>query len=100
MLKYKTNFLKDMVKFTLFSTLCFIFYNAQIKNILLIFIFLGLFLLMIILSFLLYRNYSRVHDIEIMMYLGQKKLLFVVPIIFTLISLVIVLATGENNLNF
>lgn len=55
---------------------------------------------MIILSFLLYRNYSRVHDIEIMMYLGQKKLLFVVPIIFTLISLVIVLATGENNLNF
>ncbi len=30
MLKYQTNFLKDMVKFTLFSTLCFIFYNAQI----------------------------------------------------------------------
>ncbi|MBW3058737.1 hypothetical protein D6D54_05915 [Spiroplasma poulsonii] len=100
MLKYQTNFLKDMVKFTLFPTLCFIFYNAQIKNFLLIFIFLGLFLLMLILSILLYRNYSRVHDIELMMYVGRKKLLFVVPFIFTLISVVVVLATGENNLNF
>lgn len=89
-----------MVKFTLFPTLCFIVYNAQIKNILLIFIFLGLFLLMVILSSLLYRNYSRVHDIEMMMYFGRKKLLFVIPVIFILISVVVVLATGENNLNF
>ncbi len=100
MLKYKNNLLKDMVKFTLFSTLCFIFYNAQIKNILIIFIFLGSFLLMIILSFLLYRNYSRVNDIEITMYLEQKKILFVVPIIFILISVLIVLTMWENKLNF
>ncbi|AGM25462.1 hypothetical protein [Spiroplasma chrysopicola] len=100
MLKYQVNFLKDLVKFTVFPTICFIFYNIWYGTIWLIFVFLGLMLIMIILSFLLYRNYARIFEIEKAIYSHNRALIFVIPSLFTIASVLILLASGKIKLDF
>ncbi|AHF58234.1 hypothetical protein [Spiroplasma eriocheiris] len=99
-LRFRTNFLKDFVKFSAVSSICFIVYNARLKNLLLIFIFLALLLLMLFIAFLLYRNYTRIREIEFAIYERRRGFIFVIPTIFTIISVVIVLATNQINLDF